>query len=392
MWSIGNEVPSQCREEGYEVAKFLHDLCKREDPTRPITCGMDLVLCVLKNGIADLLDVPGFNYRVHLYQQAYDTLSHKLVLGSETASTVSSRGVYKFPPQIGANIMYDDNQCSSYDLEYCWWSNLPDDDFAMAEDYDWTIGQFVWTGFDYLGEPTPYDRSWPNHSSMFGIIDLASIPKDRFYLYRSQWNQNDKTLHILPHWNWEGREGEITPVYVYTSFNSAELFLNGESYGIRSKNDSTLQHRYRLMWDNVVYEPGEVKVVAFDNNGNPDKEAIVKTAGKPHHLELKADRMNLYADGKDLAFINIRVVDVEGNFCPTDNRLVSFKVEGAGTFRAASNGDPTCLDLFHLPRMHLFNGQLTAIVQAGKNEGDLLFSASSDGLESSLIMVNIKNQ
>lgn len=390
MWSIGNEVPSQCRKEGYEVAKFLHDICKREDPTRPITCGMDQVLCVLENGIAELLDVPGFNYRVHLYQQAYDTLSHKLVLGSETASTVSSRGVYKFPPKIAANVKHDDNQCSSYDLEYCWWSNLPDIDFAMAEDYNWTIGQFVWTGFDYLGEPTPYGSSWPNHSSMFGIIDLASIPKDRYYLYRSQWNNNDNTLHILPHWNWEGREGQITPVYVYTNFESAELFVNGKSYGIRTKNDSTMQHRYRLMWNNVVYEPGEVKVVAMNKNGQPVEETVVHTAGKPDNILLTADRMTIDADGKDLAYINIKVVDKEGNLCPTDNRLVTISVDGAGTFRAAANGDPTCLDLFHLPEMHLFNGQLTAIVQSGTSTGKLKLSAYASEIESAQITLNVE--
>lgn len=390
MWSIGNEVPSQCRKEGYEVAKFLHDICKREDPTRPITCGMDQVLCVLKNGIANLLDVPGFNYRVHLYQQAYDTLSHKLVLGSETASTVSSRGVYKFPPEISQSAKYADNQCSSYDLEYCWWSNLPDNDFAMADDYGWTIGQFVWTGFDYLGEPTPYDDSWPNHSSMFGIIDLASIPKDRYYLYRSQWNKNENTLHILPHWNWEGCEGKITPIFVYSSFAAAELFVNGKSYGVQTKNDSTLLNRYRLMWNNVVYEPGEVKVVAYDKDGRSAQEAIVRTAGKPDRIVLTADRTTINGDGRDLAYINVKIVDKEGNFCPTDNRLVTFKAEGSGRFRVAANGDPTCLDLFHIPEMHLFNGQLTAIVQSGTSAGKLKFSASAGEIDGAQIIINVK--
>ncbi|MBN2167519.1 MAG: DUF4982 domain-containing protein [Marinilabiliaceae bacterium] len=390
MWSIGNEVPSQCRKEGFEVAKFLHDICKREDPTRPITCGMDQVLCVLKNGIANLLDVPGFNYRVHLYQQAYDTLSHKLVLGSETASTVSSRGIYKFPPEIAANVKHDDNQCSSYDLEYCWWSNLPDNDFAMADDHNWTIGQFVWTGFDYLGEPTPYDGSWPNHSSMFGIIDLASIPKDRYYLYRSQWNSNENTLHILPHWNWEGREGLVTPVFVYTNFKSAELFVNGKSYGVQHKNDSTLQNRYRLMWNNVVYEPGEVKVVAYDNNGIKKQEAVMRTAGKPARIVLTADRMVINADGNDLAYINVKVVDKDGNPCPIDSSLIKFSVNGAGTYKAAANGDPTCLDLFHLPQMHLFSGQLTAIVQAASNKGNLILSASADNMDGSHITIKVE--
>ena len=229
MWSIGNEVPTQCSPEGYKVAKFLQDICHREDPTRPVTCGMDQVDCVLDNGFAAMLDIPGFNYRAHRYTEAYERLPQNLVLGSETSSTVSSRGVYKFPAQRKADAKYDDHQSSSYDLEYCSWSNIPDMDFALADDYNWTLGQFVWTGFDYLGEPSPYDTdAWPNHSSMFGIIDLASIPKDRYYLYRSLWNRNEETLHILPHWNWEGHEGEKVPVFVYTNYSSAELFVNGK--------------------------------------------------------------------------------------------------------------------------------------------------------------------
>lgn len=257
MWSIGNEVPTQWSPEGYKVAKFLQDICHREDPTRPVTCGMDQVKSVLANGFAAMLDIPGLNYRAHLYDEAYERLPQNIILGSETSSTVSSRGVYKFPVERKAGAMYDDHQSSSYDLEYCNWSNIPDIDFARAEDHEWTIGQFVWTGFDYLGEPSPYDtNAWPNHSSMFGIIDLASIPKDRYYLYRSVWNKEAETLHILPHWNWEGREGEKTPVFVYTNYPSAELFINGKSYGRQTKHkNGTVENRYRLMWHDAVYQP-----------------------------------------------------------------------------------------------------------------------------------------
>lgn len=257
MWSIGNEVPTQWSPEGYKVAKFLQDICHREDPTRPVTCGMDQVKSVLANGFAAMLDIPGLNYRAHLYDEAYERLPQNIILGSETSSTVSSRGVYKFPVERKAGAMYDDHQSSSYDLEYCNWSNIPDIDFARAEDHEWTIGQFVWTGFDYLGEPSPYDtNAWPNHSSMFGIIDLASIPKDRYYVYRSVWNKEAETLHILPHWNWEGREGEKTPVFVYTNYPSAELFINGKSYGRQTKHkNGTVENRYRLMWHDAVYQP-----------------------------------------------------------------------------------------------------------------------------------------
>ena len=388
MWSIGNEVPTQCSAEGYKVAAFLQDICHREDPTRPVTCGMDQVSCVLQNGFAAMIDVPGFNYRVHRYEEAYSQLPQNIVLGTETASTVSSRGIYKIPVEIKADAKYDDHQSSSYDMEYCSWSNLPDADFALADDKPWTMGQFVWTGFDYLGEPSPYDTdAWPSHSSLFGIIDLASIPKDRYYLYRSIWNKNAPTLHILPHWNWEGHEGENIPVFVYTSHHSAELFVNGKSYGRLTKSNETLQHRYRLMWHNVTYEPGELKVVAYDKQGNRMDEKVVRTAGKPHHLEVVANHTSLVADGKDLGYITVRVVDKDGNLCTRDGRLVEFEVKGAGKYRASANGDATSLDLFHLPHMHLFSGQLTAIVQAGENAGSIQFKVKAKGLKPGLVII-----
>lgn len=392
MWSIGNEVPTQWSPEGYKVAKFLQDICHREDPTRPVTCGMDQVKSVLANGFAAMLDIPGLNYRAHLYDEAYERLPQNIILGSETSSTVSSRGVYKFPVERKAGAMYDDHQSSSYDLEYCNWSNIPDIDFARAEDHEWTIRQFVWTGFDYLGEPSPYDtNAWPNHSSMFGIIDLASIPKDRYYLYRSVWNKEAETLHILPHWNWEGREGEKTPVFVYTNYPSAELFINGKSYGRQTKHkNGTVENRYRLMWHDAVYQPGEVRVVAYDEQGNPVAEKTVRTAGKPHHIELVTDCSSLQADGKDLAYVTLRIVDKDGNLCPNDGRLVSFKVKGAGKYRASANGDPTCLDLFHKPEMHAFGGMLTVIVQSGEKTGEIELQATAKGIKTGTIHIPVK--
>lgn len=392
MWSIGNEVPTQWSPEGYKVAKFLQDICHREDPTRPVTCGMDQVKSVLANGFAAMLDIPGLNYRAHLYDEAYERLPQNIILGSETSSTVSSRGVYKFPVERKAGAMYDDHQSSSYDLEYCNWSNIPDIDFARAEDHEWTIGQFVWTGFDYLGEPSPYDtNAWPNHSSMFGIIDLASIPKDRYYLYRSVWNKEAETLHILPHWNWEGREGEKIPVFVYTNYPSAELFINGKSYGRQTKHkNGTVENRYRLMWHDAVYQPGEVRVVAYDEQGNPVAEKTIRTAGKPHHIELVTDRSSLQADAKDLAYVTLRIVDKNGNLCPNDGRLVSFKVKGAGKYRASANGDPTCLDLFHKPEMHAFGGMLTVIVQSGEKTGEIELQATAKGIKTGTIRIPVK--
>ena len=404
MWSVGNEVPTQCAPNGRELARFLQDICHREDSTRPVTCGMDQVTCVLENGFAAVLDIPGLNYRDNRYVETYEKTPQKVVLGSETASTVSSRGVYKFPVRVTANSTYPDHQMSGYDTESCPWSNIPDLDFSLADDYPWTMGQFVWTGFDYLGEPSPYSTdSWPSHSSLFGIIDLASIPKDRYWLYRSIWNTNDTTLHIVPHWTWPGREGEVTPVMVYTSLPEAELTVNGRSMGRRhrlsaaeadraaAEGDSlALLRRYRLIWDDVPYEPGEITVTAYDDNGRAVASESVRTAGKPYALRLDTDCKVLQADGDDLAYVTVSVVDKDGNECPAENRLVRFYAKGSGSYRAAANGDPTSLDLFHLPQMHLFSGKCTAIVQSTDKPGTVTLRASAKGLRPATIRIPVR--
>ncbi len=383
MWSSGNEVPDQWGSEGVKRAQWLQDIFHREDPTRPVTVGMDQVEAVMKNGFGAVMDVPGLNYRVNLYEEAFETFPQGFLLGSETASTVSSRGVYKFPVEKASMKQYDDFQSSSYDVEHCSWSNLPDDDFILQDDKPWVIGEFVWTGFDYLGEPTPYDGAWPSRSSYFGISDLAGLPKDRYYLYRSRWNTEDETLHILPHWNWKGREGKVTPVFVYTNYDKAELFLNGKSLGIREKNNSTPQHRYRLMWKNVKYEPGQIKVVAYDKNDRPVAEKVTKTAGKPYKIVLESDRSHLKANGHDLAFVSVSVVDKEGNPCPTATNQLNFTVEGHAEFRAACNGDPTSLEMFHLPTMKLFSGKLVVIIQSKNTTGKAILKVDGKDLESS---------
>ncbi|MCV9387360.1 DUF4982 domain-containing protein [Reichenbachiella ulvae] len=390
MWSAGNEVPDQHGSVGVKRANWIQDVFHREDPTRPVTVGMDQVKAVMESGFGVLLDVPGLNYRVHLYEEAYEKFPQGFILGSETASTVSSRGVYKFPVEKGINKKYDDGHSSSYDLEYCSWSNLPEDDFVMQDDKPWVLGEFVWTGFDYLGEPTPYDGFWPSRSSYFGINDLAGLPKDRYYLYRSRWNTEDETLHILPHWNWKGREGETTPVFVYTNYNSAELFINGKSQGVRTKNDSTKLDRYRLRWMDVKYEPGTVRVVAYDDDGNAVSEKEIKTAGAPHHIELSADRTILNADGEDISFVTATVVDKDGNPCPTADSQLKFKVKGNGSFRAVCNGDPTSLELFHKPTMKAFNGKLVVLVQSSTDTGPVKLSVSGNGLESGQLEIQVK--
>ena len=406
MWCIGNEVPDQWNgDKGPKLTLMLQDICHREDPTRPVTNGMDAPDAVVNNNMAAVLDVPGFNYRPHRYIENYSKLPQRLILGSETASTISSRGVYKFPVERRSMPKYPDHQASSYDVEHCGWSNLPEDDFIQHDDLPYCIGEFVWTGFDYLGEPTPYYSDWPSHSSLFGIIDLAGIPKDRYYLYRSHWNKKDETLHILPHWNWEGREGEVTPVFVYTNYPSAELFINGKSQGRRTKDMSVTvynsadslsqatfkrQSRYRLMWMDTVYEPGTVKVVAYDENGNAVAEKEMHTAGKPYAIELSADRTAIKADGKDLSFITVKVVDKDGNLCPLASDRISFKVKGNGYYRAGANGDPTSLEPFQKPEMKVFSGMMTAIVSSTETPGEITLEATAKGLKKAVIRLESK--
>ena len=404
MWCIGNEVPDQGDLIwGPKLSRMLQDICHREDPTRPVTQGMDQPHNVVYNNMAATMDVAGFNYRPHLYGDNYLRLPQQIVLGSETASTVSSRGVYKFPVERRSMATYDDHQSSSYDVEHCGWSNLPEDDWLWHDDFSWAIGEFVWTGFDYLGEPTPYYTDWPSHSSLFGIVDLAGLPKDRYYLYRSHWNKEVETLHILPHWTWPGREGETTPIFVYTNYPSAELFINGVSQGVRTKDMSVTwensadkesmlslkrQQRYRLMWMDTKYEPGVVKVVAYNDKGEAVAESEVRTAGKPHHIELEADRTTIKADGRDLSFVTVKVVDKDGNLCPDASHSIAYTVSGEGFYRAGANGDPVSLELFHEPKMQVFNGMMTAIVQSDGDSGKITLRATSKGLKSAKIEIS----
>ena len=406
MWSIGNEIPEQWSEEGRQIAKQLQGLCHQLDPTRPVTQGMDRAEDALNSGFAQAMEVPGFNYRVHKYENNIKQLPQGFLLGSETASTVSSRGVYKFPVVPTDNSQfasyspnYDptaltkaDGQCSSYDVEYCSWSNLPDDDWVWQDDKDWVIGEFVWTGYDYLGEPTPYDEYWPSRSSYFGIMDLAGLPKDRYWLYRSKWNTKEHTVHLLPHWTWPERKGEVTPVYCYTDGVEAELFVNGKSQGRIRKNPAERLDRYRLRWNNVKYEAGEIRVVAYDAQGNKIGEDSRRTAGKPTAIVAQADRKSYRADGEDLVFVTIGVADSKGVAVPTCNNELTFKVTGAGSFEAVCNGDATSLESFKQPRMKLFNGELVVVLRTGRQPGNirLTIKDSKGKLKAKTLEINTK--
>lgn len=368
MWSIGNEIREQIQSDGVETAQKLVDICHREDPTRPTTAGFNLHNDAIKNGLANVIDLVGFNYKPYDYKKQHKAHPDYIIYGSETSSTVSSRGEYKFPATEKRGAYYEDYHVSSYDLEYPNWASTPDTEFEQQDDCDFIFGEFVWTGFDYLGEPTPYNAGTPARSSYFGIVDLAGMKKDRFYLYQSKWSETP-VLHLLPHWNWEERLGQNVPVFCYTNYPKAELFVNGQSMGIKEKNKNSKYDRYRLMWKDVIYQPGEIKVVAYNDEGLPVDTTSIKTAGKTYRLRTTVDRREIMADGKDLAYITVEVVDKEGNLCPKADNLLFFEVEGNARFKAACNGDPTDHTSFVSSYMRAFNGKLMLIIEAGETEG-----------------------
>ena len=387
MWSIGNEIGEQGAENGAEVAKFLTDICHDEDPTRPVTAGFNMSDSAIENGLAEVVDIPGWNYKPHMYEKYGLEHPDWIQYGSETESCVSTRGEYYFPVEEERDRRRETLQVTSYDLSAPSWGYPPDREFKAQEECPFILGEFVWTGFDYLGEPTPYQREWPSRSSYFGIVDLCGLPKDRYYLYRSHWSDKE-TLHLLPHWNWEGREGEITPVHCYTSYDAAELFLNGKSLGIKVKNPDSVFDRYRLIWDDVKYEPGVLKVVAFDGNGQAVAEKEMKTAGEPAGIELIPDRRRIRADGRDLSFITVKIMDAEGILCPLADYVVHFSLEGQGKIAAVGNGNPVSTEPFVADRRRAFHGLCMLIVSSAEGAvGEIRIRASSEGLSDSETVV-----
>ena len=389
MWSVGNEIREQSIKGGDAYCKFLVDICKREDPSRPTTAGFNKWTDAIDNGLAKLVDVQGWNYKPQFYKYIHEKFPTWSMYGSETASTVSSRGEYFFPAVAKVLKERVPYHGSSYDMEYPGWATSPDAEFAYQDSCSFMAGEFMWTGFDYLGEPSPFNDVWPSRSSYFGIIDLAGIPKDRYYIYQSKWSDKE-VLHLLPHWNWEGMEGKNVPVHCYTSYKKAELFVNGKSMGIRTKKEAPLYEKYRLVWNEVPYQAGELKVVALDKNNKPVKEAVVRTAGKPVRIVLNADRNAVSNSGKELAFVTATVVDEKGVVCPRANNKIRFSVAGSGKLKAADNGDPTCLESFVDPERSAFNGKCVAIVQSAAPKGEMKLIASSPNLGKSEIVIQVR--
>lgn len=400
MWSIGNEIGEMRRKDGYLVTRFLHEICHRIDPTRPTTAGFSDSDQSLENHLPEEVDVPGWNYKPHRYREYHEAHPAWPTYGSETASCIGSRGEYFFPVVEERNPIRENLQVSAYGVSAPPWAYASEYEFAAQDAFPFIMGDFVWTGFDYLGEPTPYKQHWPSRSSYFGIVDLAGIPKDTYYLYRSRWASQKETLHLLPHWTWPGREGEITPVHCFTNYPAAELFLNGRSLGIRRKEPAGLREgesvpdprqvqgmallmpRYRLIWDDVRYEPGTLRVVALNEIGQALAEREIRTAGDPAKLDMTADRKQVKADGDDLIFATVRVLDGDGTLCPDATNVVHFDVQGPAEIVAVDNGDATSLEPFQANYRHAFHGMCVVIVRTLKDQpGEIKISASSEGLQ-----------
>ena len=397
MWSIGNEILEQADADGWTVAKRLTGICHEEDPTRPTTAGFNQIENAIRNGLADRVDIPGFNYGAREYARILAEHPSWTIVAAETASCVSSRGVYHLP--IEKYEKHPSLQVTSYDVVSPPWAYCPDVEFAALEESPAVLGEFVWTGFDYLGEPTPFfpwdkprdQADWPARSSYFGIVDLAGFPKDRYYLYQSQWTQAPM-VHVLPHWTWAGREGQPIPVMAYTNAEEVELFLNGRSLGRKRKGepwvmpvgekvsrDRTFTTKYRLVWE-VPYEPGTLKAVAAVK-GKAVATAEVKTARAAARVVLQPDRTTIRADGEDLSFVTVRVEDAAGTLVPGAENLVRFAVQGPGRIAAVDNGNAASLEPFQADRRKAFSGLALLVVRskAGEN-GQILVTAASDGL------------
>ena len=409
LWSTGNEIGEQRNAEGHKLSEELSRIVREEDPTRPVTAGANHVEAGY-NGFQKTIDVFGYNYKPQEYGKFREKNPAVPLFGSETASTVSSRGEYFFPVEEDKDKGKADFQVSSYDLYAPRWATTPDAEFKGQDEFPFAAGEFVWTGFDYLGEPTPYNADAsnllnfsdpaararmgeelkalgkirvPSRSSYFGIVDLAGFRKDRFYIYQARWRPDLPMAHILPHWNWPGREGQTTPVHVYTSGDEAELFLNGRSLGRKQRGPS----EYRLRWDEVKYEPGEVRVVAY-REGKRWAEDAVRTTGPAARLTLKADRAALDADGSDLSFVTVSVADKAGLTAPRAKNRIHFELFGPGEIVAVDNGDPTSHESFQSKERAAFNGLCLVVVRSKAGApGSIKLRAYSEGLKSADVTV-----
>lgn len=399
LWSVGNEIGDVQwnKHGGFAKLRTMVNFVRRFDDTRPVTLVCDSYGSAALRHF-DYYDVHSWNYG-RRYSLARQLEPGKAVIISESASTLSTRGFYELPlPNLKTDFTRS-LQVSSYDLNAPDWAELADDDFMWQQEEPYVAGEFVWTGFDYLGEPTPYNNKWAlshgmtdreaSRSSYFGIVDLCGIPKDRYYLYKSYWKPDETTVHILPHWNWPDRIGQTVPVFVYTNGDCAELFLNGRSIGMRCKDPKSSESvdRFRLMWEDVIYETGTVHAVAY-KEGAIIGEARVTTAGEPASIRLTPDRTVLHSDGTDLSYVLVEAVDKNGLPCPLANDKISIQVSGAGRLAGVGNGNPQSLESFRSPEVNLFFGKAMIIVRAGNEPGKISVQASARGMTSATFRLN----
>jgi beta-galactosidase len=394
MWSIGNEVSEQYTgASGAALAKELCDIVHEEDPTRPTTTAMNWAQPT--NPLPATVDIIGLNYQgagvrtiPGKYPAFHEKFPGKLIIGSETASALSSRGEYIFPVTNAnsapvSRASGEDpsrHQVSAYELYCAAFGSSADKVFASQEKHPFVGGEFVWTGWDYLGEPTPFDSS---RSSYSGIIDLAGFKKDRFHLYQAHWRPDFPMAHILPHWTWPERVGQITPVHVLTSGDEGELFLNGRSLGRKTKGP----YEYRLRWDDVVYAPGTLKVVTY-KNGKKWATALMKTAEKAGHLRLEPDRNKIVANGRDLSFVTVTVTDPSGWPVPRASDRIRFQIEGPGEIMATDNGDPTSFESFQSHERNTFNGLCLVIIRGKPGQpGKIHITAIAEGLKAGTTII-----
>lgn len=396
-WSVGNEVGEQSSAAGGTTVQGLRDIARDEDPTRPVTVAMNSASA--GSALANVLDIEGLNYQgeglgtstsgsFSSYHQKYPG---KVIWASESSSAVSTRGTYFFPVASGKSATVGNGsggnssalQVSAYELYATSWGSSPDKVFEAHERNPFVAGEFVWTGWDYIGEPTPYDAA---RSSYFGIIDMAGFKKDRFYLYQAHWRPDFPMAHVLPHWTWPERAGQVTPVHVFSSGDEAELFVNGKSAGRVKK----AQYSYRFRWDNVVYQPGNISVVAYKNGAQWATDSK-RTVGAAAKLNATADRTAIKGDGLDLAFISVAVVDSNGDVVPRANNAITFSISGPAQIVSTDNGDPADMTAFPSLTRKAFSGMALAIVRAnGGGSGKVTVTASVTGLTAAAVDIQIQ--
>jgi beta-galactosidase len=400
LWSVGNEIADVQWNinNGFKRLHTMVNYVNKYDPTRPTTLVCDnLESAKLRH--FDYYDVHSWNYG-RRYRLARKLEPNKSVVISESASTLSTRGFYEFPLPTEKTDLSTSLQVSSYDLHAPWWAEIADDDFMWQQQENYVAGEFVWTGFDYLGEPTPYNNKTvkelgfsdkeASRSSYFGIVDLVGIPKDRFYLYKSYWKPEETTLHILPHWNWAGHEGKNIPVFAYTNGDCGELFVNGTSQGMQCKKPQSENSvdRFRLMWKDVIYQPGELRVVAYKNQ-KKIAEATRKTTGKAYQLRLTADQKQLHANGEDLSYILVEALDKNGNEHPLANDEIEIKIKGDVSIAGVGNGNPQSFEPFQSDRVKLFYGKAMVIIKSGKSSGNAEVVVKSKNLQSTKVALTL---